>query len=340
MYSDRHKNTLFDLLTKPAFRLWRHVFFIIAFFPIGLSQAFFVFDGYSEISTHTIYGFGLCLSIMIIGFVYFNIYFLASHFLSRGEYTSYLIALLASVAAFLFLKYTAEYWILSIANIYRGFNGVTLLDGLSNLTLYSICIASGSISLLFKRWLAGIEKIDDLESKQLKNSIEEIKNRIQPNFLYTTLDYASERVKSEPKQASDTLFRLSELLRYQLYDSKRNRVLLESDIEFIRNYLLLERQNSGDELSFTLSVRGNSNKLVSPALFIPWIEEIVKNHPTEIHIEFDVEDCLIKFDCGVSGLDLSLCDFSKIEEKQIALYGNDIEVSIKVDVLKLQLQIC
>lgn len=340
MFSDRHKNTLFDVLTQPTFRLWRHLFFIVAFFPIGLSQAFFVFDGYSEVSTDMIYTFGIALSVTIIAFVYFNIYFLAANFLSKGEYASYLIALLVSVSGLVLFKYTAEYWIFSDAGIVREFNGVTVLDALSNLMLYSICIASGSISLLFKRWIAGNEMIDSLESKQLKNNIEEIKSRIQPDFLYAALDYAAKQVITEPRQTSDTLFRLSELLRYQLYDTTRNRVLLESDIDFIRNYLKLEKQNKGGVLSFTVSVYGDSNKLIPPALFIPWIEEIARRNVKEMNISFRISDCLIRLECSVEGFDLSLCDFSKIEQKQIAIYGDNLRVKKESDLLELQLKIC
>ncbi len=340
MLSDRHKNILFDLLTQREFRLWRHMFFIVAFFPIGLSQSFFVFDGSAEIPTNTIYGFGICLAVTIIALVYFNIYFLATHFLPGGEYASYIIALLLSVLGFVSVKYTAEYWFFSNAGIIREFNEVTVLDGLSNLMLYTICIASGSITILFKRWMADNAIIESLESKQLKNSIEEIKNRIHPKFLYATLDYASEKVKSEPEQASDTLFKLSELLRYQLYDCKRSKVLLESDIEFIRNYLILETQNSESRLSFTISVSGERNKFIPPSLFIPWIEEITRQHPTELHVKFGIDDCLIRFKCLVSGMDLSRCDFPKIEQKLALLYDNDITTNKGPDSLELQLRIC
>lgn len=337
---DRHNTTLFDLLTQPAFRVWRHLFFVAAFFPIGLSQAFFVFDSYLEIETRTIYAFGIALSVTIIAFVYFNIYFIASTFLPKAEYATYFVGLITSVCAFLLLKYSVEYWIFSNAGIYRELNHVTFLDGLSNLALYSICIASGSISLLFKRWIADHELIEDLENKQLKNSIDEIKNRMQPSFLFATLSYASQRMKTEPKNASDTLFRLSELLRYQLYDSKRRQVLLESDIEFIRNFMRLEQQNRCGKLSYSVSIQGNTNKLISPAMFISWIEKITTQHPDEIHISFGVEQNHIDFECKVVGIDLLLCDFSAIEQKLKALYGDDISVAITSNKLELDWEIC
>ena len=154
------------------------------------------------------------------------------------------------------------------------------------------------------------------------------------------MDYASEKVKFEPKQTSDTLFKLSELLRYQLYDSRRNKVLLESDIQFIRNYLVLERQNSESSFSYTVLVNGDSNKLIPPALFTPWIEEIARQHPTMLHVKFVIDEYSIQLECIVSGMNLSYCDFSKIEQKLVLLYGNDILINKTRDSIELQLKIC
>lgn len=272
--------------------------------------------------------------------MYFNIYVIAYGFLPESEYASYLVSLLTSVCAFLLLKYAVEYWIFSSAGIYRTINEITFLDGLSNLALYSICIASGSISLLIKRWIADHERIEDLQGKQLKNSIDEIKNSIQPRFLFATLSYASERMKSETQLASDTLFRLSEVLRYQLYDSKRNQVLLESDIRFIRNFMLLVEQNSCGRLAYSVSVQGNTHKLLPPALFIPWIERITTQHPDAIHIAFNARDSHIHFECNVEGLDLFLCDFSTIEQKLRKRYRDDISVVITRSKLAVDWKIC
>lgn len=334
------QNVRFDFLTQSRFRVWRHLLFILVVFPVGLAQAFFVFDSHGEIPISTIYGFGTGFAIAIIGFVYFNIYYLASRFLSKGKYASYILALLLLVSGLVMVKYAAEYWIFSNVGINRTFNAITVLDGLSNLTLYAICIASGSITLLLKQLMADQARIENLENKQLKTSIDEIKNRINPQFLYATLDYAAEKVKYDPEQASDTLFRLSELLRYQLYDCTRDQVLLKSDIEFIRNYLFLVQQRAKSTFSFTVSVTGPTNRFISHALFMPWIEEIVRHHPTELFIQFHIDDCFIAFKCRVVGIDLSRCDFKKVAQKPALLYGDKLMVNKESHTVELQLQTC
>ena len=340
MLGKPNKNILFDFLTQAEFRIWRHLFFILAFFPIGLAQAFFALQGSAEISTGTIYGMGIFLSLTIIAFVYFNIYFLAERFLPDGQYASYLIALLLSVFGFLILKDTVEYFIFADVGIIRESNWVGILNGLSNLMLYSICIASGAITLLFKRWMEGNQLIESLEIKQLRNSIEEIKNSVQPAFLYATLSYASEKVKSDPEQASDTLFRLSELLRYQLYDSKREKVLLDADIQFIRNYLTVKEQHAQGNFLYAVSVLGNTNVMIPTALFMPWIEEITQHNPQELQISFEIDTYLIKFNVCVQGMDLSRCNFAQIAEKLTANYADDLSIEQGFSSLILVFRIC
>src|SRR5690606_10015482 len=128
--------------------------------------------------------------------------------------------------------------------------------------------------------------------------------------------------------------------KYQLYDATRNHVLLASDIEFIRHYLLLEQQNSENRFSFTLSVVGDTRKLIPSALFTPWVEEIARQHPAELGVKFEVDDCLIKFACTVSGISLVDCDFQKPRQKLKMLYGDNQVVSKGINSIELQINIC
>src|SRR5690606_10409757 len=340
MLSNSQENSLFDFLTQPKFRRWRHLLFIMALVPIAMSQTFYVFGSYAEIPTGTIYFFGTGFAIIIIAIVYLNRYCFVPRLLSKGKYFDYFIVMLLTVSGFVLIKHLVEYWIFSHIGVKRVFNGVTILDGLSNLMVYTICITSGSLSLLFKQWREDHAEIEGLENIQLKKSIDDIKNRIRPKFLHATLAYASEQAKSDPEQTSDTLFRLSELLRYQLYDCTRDKVLLASDIEFIRNYLLLEQQNANNRFSFTVSVTCDTKLFVPPASFIPWIEEIISQNPNKLWVKFDINGCLIKFICQVSGVDLGCCDFQKAAQKPELLYGDDLEVLRSSNSMVLKLNQC
>jgi sensor histidine kinase YesM len=331
---------IYNFLQAPGFRRWRHVLFFIAFIPLGLSMPFWSFGGYAGISLSTIYGFGAGIIVAIMGFACFNVSYLAPRYLPEGEYFIYIVVLLLLTAGFISLKYIAEEIILSNVGVKRTMNGITVLESLSNLMLYTITIASTSITALFKQWMTDNARIENLENKQLKNHIEEFKNRINPQFLYATLDYASEKAKSDPEQTSETLFNLSELLSYQLYDNRRDSVLLESDIEFIRNYLTLEQQNSGHRLTFTLSATGRINRFIPPGLFTPLIELALKQQPDELRIRFDVDNEWIRFECITPNVHLSSTGFKKTAQRLELQYGDKIILSKKDESIGLRFGIC
>ncbi|MDR1056705.1 MAG: histidine kinase [Prevotellaceae bacterium] len=331
---------IYNFLQAPGFRTRRHILFLIAFIPLGLSMPFWSFGSYAEIPLSIIYGFGIGIIIAIMVFVCFNVSCLAPRYLPKGEYFTYIVVLLLLTAGFISLKYIAEDLILLNFGVKRAMNGVTVLEWLSNLMLYTITIASTSITVLFKQWMTDNARIENLENKQLKNHIEEFKSRINHQFLYATLDYASEKAKSDPVQTSETLFNLSELLSYQLYDNRRDSVLLESDIEFIRNFLMLERQNSGHRLTFTISATGRINIFIPPNLFTPLIEIALRQQPDELRIRFDVDDELIRFECITPNVRLSSTDFKKITQRLELLHGNKIILNKKAAIIELQFRIC
>jgi sensor histidine kinase YesM len=301
---------------------------------------FWSFGGYAEIPLSTIYGFGIGIIAAIMVFVCFNVSYLAPHYLPKGEYFTYIVVLLLLTAGFISLKHIAEDLILLNVGVKRAMNGVTVLEWLSNLMLYTITIASTSITALFKQWMTDNANIENLENKQLKNHLEEFKNRINPQFLYATLDYASEKAKSDPVQTSETLFNLSELLSYQLYDNGRESVLLESDIEFIRNYLTLEQQNSGHGLAFTIWATGRINIFIPPNLFMPLIEVTLKQQPDKLQIRFDVDDEWIRFECITPNTHLSSAGFKKTAQRFELLYGSKIILSKKDESIELHFRIC
>ena len=324
----------------PKFSVWRHVCFIAVLIPIGLSQSFFALGTTEDISTATIYGFGLCFSAVTLMIVYFNNYGLVPWFLSKARYASYFLVLLSVVAVFVLVKYLVQFLLFSRAGVPITFNWVTIGDGLSNWMTYTVCIVSGSVTRLFKRWTVDHETIESLKNKQLRNRIDELKSRIQPKFLYATLGYVAKMVKSEPDRASDVLFKLSELLKYQLYDAARNRVLLTAEIVFIRNYLTLVQQSSEYPFVFALTTAGDTQLFIPPALFTPWIEEMIQQRPTEMSVRFEVLDNSIEFRCSVVGVAVSACDFQVAEQKVAWFYGTDAIISQENDSIKLILYTC
>ncbi len=312
MSASEYKNIMFDFLMLPRFRAWRHLLFIMALIPICLSQTFFALGNAPRMSVNTIYGFGIGFSLIMIALAWFNLYVLTPRLLLKQRYTAYALIFSLTVFSIMAIKYFAESQVMGIS---RAVNGVTVLDWLSNGTLYAIGIACSSVTVLLRELVKDHRRIGNLESERLRNDIDEFRNRINPRLLYATLDHAAAGVRSDPARTSDTLFKLSELLRYQLYDSKREKVLLESEIAYIRNYLALQQESGKAGFTWSVSAEGRMNRFVTPALLMPVVEAAMSRQPTALSIHLSADERCITFSCRASGADLSECDLRPIKQR-------------------------
>lgn len=299
MQTHESSNLLYDLLTEPRFRPLRHLLLIAVLICVAFGQSFSVFGSHTRVPGNHVCLFVITLTAVYIALAYFNLYYLAPRLLLKNKYAEYILTLIAITAGILAAKYLAESRMLAAAGIERTFNAVTLLDNLSNLTLTSICIAGSLITLLFQQWITDSNRIGNLKNKQLKSSITELKEHINPGFLFRTIGYASEEVKAEPEKVSAMLFKLSELLRYELYDCKRGKVLLKSDIDFVNAYLLLEQQVR-DHFTCDFSVTGQANRLIRPFVFMPFIQDILKRNPAHLSVRFCIGPDLTELKCTIT----------------------------------------
>ena len=94
-----------------------------------------------------------------------------------------------------------------------------------------------------------------MEKVHVLSEVEQLKEQVSPELLFKTLHHSGELTLSEPEKASKMLMKLSQLLRYQLYDCSRTKVLLSSEINFLNNYLTLE-QNSQAQFNYELLADG------------------------------------------------------------------------------------
>lgn len=327
-------NRLIDFLYQPAYKVWRHLFIIVAIVSTTLSQSFFVFGNHISIATSTIYATGIGLAVVVLCIIYINVYYLSPYFLNKKAYASYIIVLLVMVSGFIVIKQGLEYYIFSSAGISKQFNRVSLLDAASNMILYTICVASTAISTLMRQLMADNTIIKRLQNEQLQHSIAKIKNSIQPKFLFATLAYAANNVHTAPDKASDTLFALSKLLRYQLYDSVRNKVLLSAEIDFIRNYLQLQKQSSTTGFDFEINTNGAVHQLIAPSSLILLTEEILLAQPQYLKLSISNNHAFITVVCEITGINLDV--FEKMMQNLQKIYedvsGDNAKLILKLKI--------
>ena len=156
--------------------------------------------------------------------------------------------------------------------------------------------------LLLRHWILYNQRVDEIQSATLHSELKFLKNQINPHFLFNMLNNANVLIRKNPAEASKVLFKLEDLLRYQMNDNFREHVPLRSDIHFLNDYLNLEKVRR-DHFDYNITEEGNIDGIQLPALlFIPFVENAVKHnfdseHPSYVHLFFKVDDNQLEFLC-------------------------------------------
>ena len=165
-------------------------------------------------------------------------------------------------------------------------------------------ISAFSMTIFLQRWIMHSRQLQELEKSKVQNELDRLKDQVQPDFLSRMLNTANVLAKKDAEKASSLLLRLSHLLRYQLYDSTRAKVLLSADITFIKDYMNLEKMHN-NRFNFNLSTdKDIEHILVPPLLFIPIIEHALGHLPSldagktsDIYILFKMKNDNLYFAC-------------------------------------------
>jgi LytS/YehU family sensor histidine kinase len=138
-------------------------------------------------------------------------------------------------------------------------------------------------------------KLREVEKQQVMSELKALKSQINPHFFFNTLNSIySLSLENSPK-TPDVVLKLSGLMRYVLYESSADKVHLKKELEFLKNYIDLEKSRFEDSVNvhFEADEQQLANFSIAPLLFIPFIENAFK-HCNKTGIT--VPDVIIAFD--------------------------------------------
>ncbi len=134
----------------------------------------------------------------------------------------------------------------------------------------------GSFFGVIINWFKTMNQKAELDKQKLAIELELIKSKLNPHFLFNTLNNIDSLIHQNPEEASSALIRLSEMMRYLTYETVSDVVELIREIDYIRNFIELNkiRIKSPDDIRF--EVTGDQNIMIPPAIFIPLVENAFK----------------------------------------------------------------
>jgi two-component system sensor histidine kinase AlgZ len=127
---------------------------------------------------------------------------------------------------------------------------------------------------LFKQ----IKSIIRLKNEKAKTELLHLKSQVNPHFFFNMLNNLYGLVDKDSKKAQELILKLSDMMRYSIYDGQKETVLLSEEITYLQNYIELHkmRYHKTIDVQFKIDLKENDYQ-VMPLLFIILLENAFKH---------------------------------------------------------------
>ncbi len=236
---------------------------------------------------------------------YLNIYILMPKLAFKKKYIFYVLLMISSIFLMVLIKFNLTYLLVS-TNVWP--EGPEIINSLTlNYTidmmigeLYVITFVTAIKTTL--DFLKEHKRVTDLEKAQLETELLFLKTQVSPHFFFNTLNNIYSLAVEKSNKTPKIILKLSELMRYLLYDTKHKRQTLENEILCIQNYLDLEKVRHGESLEINMSITGDiHDKKIAPILLLSFVENAFKHGAkknignVKIDISFTIENDFLYF---------------------------------------------
>ena len=148
-------------------------------------------------------------------------------------------------------------------------------------------------------------RVRDLQQQMILGKVSAelamLKLQVSPHFLFNTLNNIRWLARKKSDQTEEAVVKLSQLLRYILYQAQRDHVSLTKEIEHLHHYIDLQQMRLNDRQTVDFSVEGPvDGLLIEPLLFIPFVENAFKyglhgQEASHIQIALHVSESVLAF---------------------------------------------
>lgn len=164
------------------------------------------------------------------------------------------------------------------------------------------------IALFFSFLLRTRENMAKMKEEKLKAELSSLKSQINPHFLFNTLNSIYALSVKKDSKASDAIINLSGLMRYVIKDANDNKIALQKEVDYISNYVELQKARLGNTVSVIFEVSGIcGNKQIAPLILITYIENAFKHG-----VNPDAEGCMVVVKITITDSGVNLHTFNKI----------------------------
>lgn len=245
------------------------------------------------------------IGVLVIYF-YLNIYLIIPKLLENKKIGWFVVTTLTCFAAFIIIQPAIDLYVFKNIRfegpgrfhdfrdrlIERGYQ-LTVRDGFRNISQIILFFAIGTGWKVYQRWRLEEKQKDQAQKERLAAELSLLKSQVSPHFLFNSLNSIYSLTVQKSENAPLAVVKLSELLRYMIYQANKEFVTLSEELNYIENFIELQKIRLASDMSITFEVDvQNKSMEIEPMLLIPIIENTFKHgisykEPSEIIIRID-----------------------------------------------------
>jgi sensor histidine kinase YesM len=213
----------------------------------------------------------LVTNIYQIGLFYLNAYFLYPKLFNRRTWWLYLLTIGVILAFSYYAKLGVVKW------VFPEF----ILTSFNHRILFFPPVPFLLASFIF-RYVTDRARAEKLEkerrSEQMVSELRFLRSQVSPHFLFNMMTNMVALARQKSELLEPSLLKLSDLLRYMLYDANKDKFLLSQEISYLRSYVELQQLRFGEGLDLVLDIEEpEPDCYIEPMLLLPFVENAFKH---------------------------------------------------------------
>jgi len=254
------KNNKNETLYKILFQVFLWVIWI--FYP-------FINANYDDPNTIVFLQMLFTVRLVEVPFFYFIVYYLIPQILRKKGVATYLIFIFIISVSYIYSETIIKVWVNpDYKNVYTFFIFFPVIFVAAMGTGY------GLVAAYVDEESAKREE----NQERLRSELSFLRSQISPHFIFNVLNSIVYLIRSKSSEAENVTIQLSELIRYMLYESDTKQVPVSREVEYLKNYIELQKVRYGEDVKINVAISGNDSSLtIEPMLLIPFVENAFKH---------------------------------------------------------------
>ena len=278
------------------------------------------------------------LNLCLIIFFYIHQQYIFDRFILTNQYFYYIVAISISFILIFYVTYFAREILVGFFSLYE--RPLEMRDIVRIGSWFFLILFAAFGTKITELWRRAEQRNREIETEHLRTELSFLHMQINPHFLFNSLNtiYGLSLKKSD--NTPKAVLKLSQLLRYMIEENGQDKVPLEQEVNYLNNYIEMQKMRSSPSLSVNFDVTGNvAMAMIAPMLMLPFVENSFKYgmsnsaaSPIDIKLEVTKESILFsvtnkKFDYlerHSSGIGIP-----NVQRRLELLYPGSYELDIK-----------